>query len=366
MRRCVLISLACALSLVPAAAREARWDDQLKEMNYLMIHISTINAVNGMNLSIDQATELRRLAWHLKRAGAAKPKATRKYHPDLRDVKDTYYELEEVLLSQEDISKSLEKRVADARVRQSAVIAESIRSRSRGGGSCTSCHARPAPKGNSRRSKRTGKTNTPVFDSGDYSERDIFLAHLEGLYTRRGIAELRRLAPKVDAVLTDGQKDIIQNFACCLIPPQDLSDPVRAGEVAVSDKTIQVLRFCRSCPETRWTDIKGRLVALVIKGRKARSPGVTDAELKATRRSTEELLETVRTMPDTEFEMKKEELCARFKPAAKKPDEKHRRFMAAFFLLAPGSDEIYTEAIKRARREKNTARKRERKKKHGD
>jgi len=54
-------------------------------------------------------------------------------------------------------------------------------------------------------------------------------------------------------------------------------------------------------------------------------------------------------MSDTEFEMKKEELARQFKPASPELNSQQRQFMAAYFMLLPGSSEIYGKLLNRGR-----------------
>ena len=340
MKRFGLIALSLVLCGTWAFGREAPWEDQLKEMNYLLLTISAVNAINALNLSADQAAELGRLVRQIEHAGASAPHPRGPFHPGLQETLSAYRELKQLLLQRKDLPESLEKRIGEARMKEAEVIKNSIRGDVRAGGSCASCHPRPRPGAASSQSLAP--------EARGYSEHEVFTAHLVGVYGTQGVRELVRLVPQVDALLTDAQKDIMQNFACCLIPPTELSDPVRAGQVEASDKAVAALRSCRTCPDRYWPTAKERFVEVVVNGRKARQPGVTQSDLDSYRLGMTKMLENVRAMPDTEFEMKKADLCAQFKPDSVDLNLKQRQFMAAYFLLLPGCSEVYVQAIKHA------------------
>ena len=350
MKRLVTIVVVLTVSMGARAGREASWDDQLNEMNYLIINISIINAINAMNLSHEQAAGLRELARQVERAGGVVPKPRGAFHEGLRETRATYHELREILLREGEITKDFEERVVQAREAESEVISKSLAAGASSDAGCARCHQRPAA------GKAT--SNRTAAARGDYAEIEVFREHLVGLFSDRGVAQLRRLVGDVDVLLTDSQKDIIQNFACCLLPPGDLADPVRAGQAEAPDRVMKALRFCRSCPAERWPILKERLVGKIVQGRQARSPGVTAAELETCRRNSEKLLQTVRDMSDTEFEMKKEHLAAQFQPDQAALNSTQREFMAAFYLLSPGAADVYSEVMRRSRRGGRRAQKR--------
>jgi len=355
MKAFISVSLVLFFCAASAFGREAPWQDQLAEMSYLIQHISAINAVNGMNLTPEQAAKLSKLARQIGATGASAPKPRGEFHPGLQEAKDCYLELRGVLLSEKEIPAALVERVKKARLAHAEVVRESLRNESTGQTSCLNCHSEPTAN---RISTPVLGRETPdaLFQEAvtqkSYTRHNVFLAHLEGSYGKRGAAEVHRLAPEVDAILTDAQKAIMQNFTCCLVPPRDLSDPVRAGEVEVSDNSVKALRYCRSVSQDRWSAVRERLVGLELQGRMARSPGLDQPGIEALRRQIEGVLDKARAMTDTEFEMKKAELCAALKPSAAALGPKGKQFMAAYFLLLPGSTEIYSQVIQRANRRK--------------
>jgi len=70
-----LLALAAWTSLAAAAQalRAASWDEQNHAMIYLIMDLSSINAINGINLTRDQAVRLRNLAREIKAASPQDP-----------------------------------------------------------------------------------------------------------------------------------------------------------------------------------------------------------------------------------------------------------------------------------------------------
>ena len=351
MNRIAILCMVSALAAGPAAARQADWEDQLREMQYLMMHISAINAVNGMNLTREQASTLRGLAKRVEAAGAWVPEVEGEFEPRLAMVRQTYHELRDVLVKGEPVPKELEARVAKARVAEAAVIRESMAGAPKGSertGQCTKCHVSPRA-GAGRSPAQEAEADRRLHRLRHTNKMGTFFAHLNGLYNRGGSMALVRAAPQIDATLTEGQKDVIHKFSCCLIPPEDLSDPVRAGQADVPERTLKLIRFVRQTNPSAWPTVQAVLLKRMIEGRKARKPGLSAPEQQQARAHYAAVFEEARGMSDVDFEMKKEDLCRELNldaPSEERP-ERTRRFMAAMFLLVPGMDQMYTEVARR-------------------
>jgi hypothetical protein len=181
-------------------------------------------------------------------------------------------------------------------------------------------------------------------------KRETFLAHMAGVFGKRGMLKLMSLSAEVDRLLTDSQKEILRTFTCCIIPPKELSDPVRAGQAASGEKEIEILRKARMVPETFWPYAKSlglkKLEQLLV----FKYPGITRDKIKAICDRVGEIYEKDRELSDVDFEMEKGELAAELKRIGtpkKEPDKRQKGFMNALFLFIPGSSEVYHNIIKR-------------------
>jgi len=354
LRKAAAILTAVFITSAATFGAEKPWEDQLCEMVHFIIHISSINAINGLNLSREQAVKLKALARQVERAGAKPPKYDRKLCEGLNEVRQTYLDLREVLLKNEAVSDEMKTRILKARAKETEVIRASlvVKPSPLDYGRCTRCHVSPERFSRGPRRKDYSKLaemdpSTLAQSGGD--KKGMFYAHMEGLLTRPGILAVAKLAPQVDAVLTDAQKDIMDNFSCCLIPPKALSDPVRAGQASASEADLKLLRNVRACPETFWPAAKKKVLDMMARYEKMKYPGIGEAEQNAHRERLAAVLEKARNMSDVEFEMSKESLCAELKSGRPQEslDERKRRFMRAYFLLAPGAAEIYDAVMKR-------------------
>lgn len=352
MKPMCVLAVAVVLGTPRTWASQATWDGQLLEMEYLLLHISTINAINALGLSREQAVGLRRLARQVEAVGARVPAPRGAFRPDLAQVRDTYRQLKQLVLENRPVPEKMQRRVAQARLVESAVIRSSLRDAAPGtrGRGCARCHEPPSrtftaddPTTLSPREKRPSTVLTR-FSS---AQKGVFRAHLIGLYGERGALTMIRLAPQVNKLLTGPQKEIVETFSCCLVPPQELSDPVRAGQAESSTNVLKLLSYVRTVPGARWPSVKQRVLTLMVKGHLIHRPGLTETQKAATRQRVSTLLEKARAMSDVDFELEKESLAGQLSFRAAQQNGSTWSAKAAMFLLLPGTDEVYTRVISR-------------------
>ncbi|NOZ22348.1 MAG: hypothetical protein GXP25_14810 [Planctomycetes bacterium] len=354
MRRRLCGVLVILLAAPVATAAEAPWDDQMKEMGYWILNISAINVINSLNLSRDQAAALRDLAKRLEAAGPKPCIAKGKLYGDFQKVRETYQELRQVVMAGQEVPKDLQDRVAAARGMESKIIRASLTVPPEPGdtGECSRCHAPP-----SRFEKELAAGNIvdvpssrpDFFASPDAGKKTTDWAHLKGtLVDMKGIMTMARLAHQVDATLTEPQKEIVDNFACCLVPPAELSDPVRAGQAEASAKDLGFLRRVRKVPAGVWPRVKPVWLNYLDRLMDMKLPGRSAAQKQADMERMGALFEKVRAASDTEFEMNKVAYCKELKgKKGPEADERKRRFKFAYFLLTPGISDVYGALIKR-------------------
>jgi len=130
-------------------------------------------------------------------------------------------------------------------------------------------------------------------------------------YGRRSGEILRGYSKELRAVFTDAQREIISNFEPCVIPPDDLRDPVRAGQARSSDELVKAMRRIRGVP--KW----GRARAIELATEKfveweTRLARLTEKEQAEERGRIAALLRRACGMKDVDFELNKEKLSAEF------------------------------------------------------
>lgn len=332
-------------------AAEAPWEEQLREMGYHILHISALNAMNALNLSREQIVRLKALARKVEQVAPMRPSMSAELRPEWADVRQTYLDLSKVLMQGQEVPPALKASVFQARVKEAQVIRASLSASpsAQDSTSCSSCHVppaarfSPAPTVSVEEASFLGKR---FSFSGQKKRADV--AHFTAVLGERGMQMVGRLAPQVDAILSESQKKIMEDFACCLIPPAALSDPVRAGQAEVSENRLQLLRRIRATPESAWplacTNTINNLKGMYV----AKNPGLTPAQIHEIESRLTDIFERARKMSDAEFEMNKDSLCAELEMKNAAPlTERLRRFKAAAFLLMPGSVEIYEALLKR-------------------
>ncbi|UCH98313.1 MAG: hypothetical protein JSV88_16130 [Candidatus Aminicenantes bacterium] len=328
----------------------ASWEEQIHGMGYLILHLSSINAINGMNLTPDQARRLRQMAHEVEAISEKIPDFETIYRPDLAEVRDTYLEVRKYIIFGKEVPDELEERVMKARSIESAVIRLSLDNKKRAWTSCARCHTEPGVsdvRSDKRIMAALNITSCPNFTG---LERETFLAHMAGIFGRRGMLKLMSLSAEVDRLLTDSQKEILRTFTCCIIPPKELSDPVRAGQATSGEKEIEILRKVRKVPETFWPYAKSRGLKKLEQLLVFKYPGITADKIKAICDHVGEIYEKARALPEVDFEMDKGELAAELKNAGTPKKELNKRqqdYMNALFLFIPGSSEVYHNIIKR-------------------
>lgn len=327
-----------ALLVVSSAALagdQAAWEDQLREMVHLLYRTSGANVVNGLNLTREQTVQLRDLARELEEAGASAPDPRGEFREDLGRVRETYRELYGVLSRGEEVTDELRARVVSARGAESKAIAESL-SWNPGAekNSCARCHQEPG-----------SSSRKPIPAS---AKQEQAYAHIAGGFDRQGLTALARLSKTVDGLLTDAQKAVLSEFSCCLVPPKGMSDPVRVGQADVSDLAIEALEKARSASEEGWPALKRRLLDGAERIEFLKRPDLSAADKAELRERVGATYEKARGMSAMDFELEKANLARELKgPGPAQAPEDKRPFMAAFFLLTPGSVETYDRLLER-------------------
>ena len=325
--------------LLPAAGAgdgEALWEEQLSEFGYQIVHISTINVINGINLDADQIRKLRELALRVEQAGAAPPAPKGAFRKDLEEVRAAYRELRGVLLRGEPVDAALRARVFQARAAESRALKETLTAPRPGFGrtSCLRCHAAPGEKGSSAPFPASLRT-------------EMTTAHSLGLYGWKGLATVSALSRQVDAVLTDAQRAVFSDFSCCLVPPSNLSDPVRVGQASVPDWADDLLQKVRKIPDPLWPSSRDRIADYFAGLEDARRPGITEADREAVRARLKKVMDEARGLSEVDFELSRGELAGKLSGAPKGENHAIKR---AYFLLSPGSVAIYDEVLRRTER----------------
>jgi len=355
----VLALAACAFPTAPAAAadgetgEEAPWTEQNRAMGYLILHLSNVNVVQGLNLSREQAVALREVARQVESASPALPPLAGGYRPDLAEVRDAYLEVRRRLLADEPIDDAFRKRVGQARATEAAVVRLSLTQADASRQGCARCHGEPEPTDVRPLGARPFRHEVDQGVQTAASKRKQFLAHAEGLLGRRGLVTVALLAGEVDRILLPAQKEGLRDFSCCIFLPKDMDDPYRIGQAESGERQVKMLRQVRGVPPHLWPLVRDRMLERMEAVAVTIRPGADGRRKEALREQVAEVCEEARTLSDVDFELDKHRLAADLTRAARPPasetpqPKRGRRFTAAFFLTVPGAVEVYDRLIER-------------------
>jgi hypothetical protein len=330
--------------------RPASWDEQLCELGYLLFRNSSINVIYGVNLTREQAEELRELAKEVESRGIKKSEIKGPFAPEIEQVRKTFMQIEKNLLERKEITEELTEMLIKARTIESKFLRTGLTAPIKGEryASCRRCHAKPEII-DGKISYNTDAEGWKTIGEKAKShtvKKEMAISHLGViLRNRKGFALIKEMGKKVAYILTDTQKEVVGKFSCCLVPPKSLSDPVRVGQAAVANWQIEMLEKVRKCPDAYWTKARKRTLDRIGNATLIRDPGMTETKLREESEHTGKILDKARSLSDVDFEMEKENLAAQINVSAPETPERLRDFNSAFFLLLPGSAEVYDKLI---------------------
>jgi len=346
----VLAAHAHAVDPAPAAdPAPADWDAQNAAMGYLVLHLSNLNAVNGLNLTRDQAARLRDLARQVEAAATPVPRLDAPFRADLGAVRNTYLEVRRTLLAGAEVTEALREKAGEARAAQARVARLSlVETPPAAATGCARCHVEPrAPD---VRAADVAQAADAQAVAPQWPEREVFMAHHVGLFGLAGTIRLAGVARQVDAILTPEQKEVLRRFSCCVVPPKDLADPVRAGQADAGELVVEVLRHARRVPQERWPVARAWLLDRVGGMLVVLRPGTTDAQKDDVRRSIETVVNKARDLSETDFELEKADLARQLTGAVRRDrslTDAQEIYTRAMFLMVPGAAAAYDALVSR-------------------
>jgi hypothetical protein len=309
----------------------------LHEMDWFVHELSLINLINGIHITRDQALKLRELARRIEAVATERPSSKGPLPAEWQRARKTYVELREVISAGKPVPKELEAKTTEARAVQTHWIRNGLLARPAGTDTrCANCHGEP--------SGDRAKSPKPMA-LGDVKQATD-TAHYVADYGWLGLMLLTQLSPEVEKLLTEEQKAVFGKFDCCLCPPQDMDDPVRAGQAESTEKELELLRKVREIPAKKWAESRTAILTGVESVAEMVSPGIGAASKSARADKVGKILDRVRTLTDTEFEISKTELARSVKETIQPmpPASPHR---PAYFLLIPGASKVYTRYLER-------------------
>jgi hypothetical protein len=342
----IFLSYAFSANTNSSVSHDVGWEKQLKEMNYLIIKISSVNIINGLFFTDTQAEKLNKLSSSFQSGDLPSLDTTGNSSFELVNIRRVYIKLLEKLLKKESVSDSLKNQVNAARIVEAEIIKKSLivaQDPGYSGTGCQQCHASPALFSHYLNSSKELEIISPE------KRAEIDKAHSLGLFGEKGMVRLWNMKAAADSILTDGQKYIMKNFRCCLVPPGDLSDPTNIGQAFVSNDWINYFRATRKLSDSDWKKYNSSFILPLDTLLRATLPGIKTSESKIRLRNAEAIIDKARKMDEIDFELQKENLCLKMKEALQLTaltgetirEADTRQFITAMFLLFNGNADLY-------------------------
>ncbi|MFH1825006.1 MAG: hypothetical protein ABH873_07275 [Candidatus Firestonebacteria bacterium] len=226
---------------------ENRNNDNLECIKDLSQDISTLNLINGLNLTTTQMTGLINIA---KESASLKDKVYKEYSEVVENTKNSYEILKAQLIT------------------KGAEVTPEIQ-------------------------KAAARWDRELKEAREKFEEDL-----------KGLEE------KVSTVLSAGQMQIISDFVPCLIPPKSLKNPTRAGQAYDSGPIEQLLKRLREVKDDSYNKKVNEGIEKFISREEEKFLGPLDEEAREKEKQRLlSIINKAKAMDDAEFELNKEELA---------------------------------------------------------
>ena len=117
------------------------------------------------------------------------------------------------------------------------------------------------------------------------------------------------VARAVDSILYDGQKEVLIDYAPCLIPPQNLRDPVRVGQAQDTGPALKEIDRLRAIPDDRFNRERQTIVEDLIARAEEHGGKFPESERSKIRWEVDELIVKARLLSDVDYELSKGDLA---------------------------------------------------------
>jgi hypothetical protein len=141
--------------------------------------------------------------------------------------------------------------------------------------------------------------------------RRALRVHMQELEVRHGAeGQVRALEERVEALLTEGQRQTLLRFTPCLLPQQWLNEPPRAGQSGSNQRTVQAIERLRALPDPAFARREGEIAERHLTGLRERDHvNLSEEEQRDEARRVQAIVRSARSMSDLEWSMHQEEIA---------------------------------------------------------
>jgi hypothetical protein len=133
---------------------------------------------------------------------------------------------------------------------------------------------------------------------------------------------MSKLAAEAEAALSPEQLEVVSTFKPCIVPPQNMRNPVRAGQAqdpGPGMKMLSELRKLKDKPAALNHAIE-KSAAKVAEFDAKHGPAMSAADTERRANELRETLKSACAMSDTDFELKKQEIAKKLFPVKNEAD----------------------------------------------
>lgn len=120
---------------------------------------------------------------------------------------------------------------------------------------------------------------------------------------------LNKLAKGVEEILFESQKQVLEDYKPCLIPPKNLKDPVRVGQANDSSRAVNMLKKLRQIPDKIIDEKRGEIIEAAIERVEKHGGKFKEEERVQVKQKLADIIKKTRAMSDVDFELNKEDLA---------------------------------------------------------
>lgn len=121
--------------------------------------------------------------------------------------------------------------------------------------------------------------------------------------------KLNALAKDVEEILFESQKQVLEDYKPCLIPPKNLKDPVRVGQANDSSQAVNMLKKLRQIPDKIIEEKRDEIVETTIERVEKQGGKFKEDERAQAKQKLADIIKKARAMSDVDFELNKEDLA---------------------------------------------------------
>lgn len=160
--------------------------------------------------------------------------------------------------------------------------------------------------------------------------------------------KLKQLGERAYDILNENQRVMLKEYQPCLVPVKNIANPERIGQAGGGERFYRMMEHVRRVPEDRYPQVKEKILA---KAKEKLRLHVRDKnEREEALQKVSRALDEVRTLSDSEFEIKKAEIAEGLVPQKQNKDKNVEKRYVQRFLLNPGLAGILRQKLNTAKR----------------